>query len=162
VVDPFLETHCIDASVVPVEVLQWVVDSLCDLSGISRRGDHMHEMGIALEIYRHCREQAREHNASRIEAVRVAVGELSTIEPELLKFAWEAVVAEGPDQKSALDVVWRPCSQVCTGCGQSAGRAEGSWLRVCDQCGSPLDVSGGLELDIVEITLEIEEEAEVG
>jgi hydrogenase nickel incorporation protein HypA/HybF len=122
----------------------------------------MHEMGIALEIYRHCREQAKEHGALRIEGVKVAVGELSAIEPELLKFAWEATVAEGPDQGAVLDIDWRPCSQICTACGQKPERSQGSWLRVCNHCGSPLEGSGGLELDIIEIALEVDEEADLG
>ena len=122
----------------------------------------MHEMGVALEIYRHCREQAKEHRALRIEGVKVAVGELSAIEPELLKFAWEATVAESPDHGAALEIDWRPCVQVCTTCGQEPERSQGSWLRLCSSCGSPLEVSGGLELDIVEIALEIDEEVEIG
>ncbi len=54
-------------------------------------------MGIALEVYRTCRETVESHGGGRLERVRLAVGELSAVEPELLVYAWEAVIAETPD-----------------------------------------------------------------
>jgi hydrogenase nickel incorporation protein HypA/HybF len=108
-------------------------------------------MGIALEIHRVCREAVRLHGAGRIESVRVAVGELSAVEPELLRFAWEAVVADGPHAGSSLEVVWCPAKQHCSHCGAIEGRTSGSWLRICPGCGLPLEVTGGDELDVLEL-----------
>ena len=56
----------------------------------------VHEMGIALEIHRVCLDAIAPQGDGRIETVRLAVGELSAVEPDLLRFAWEAVVADGP------------------------------------------------------------------
>ena len=108
-------------------------------------------MGIALEIHRVCRDAVRQHGAGRIESVRVAVGELTAVEPELLRFAWEAVVADGPHAGSTLDVVWCPATQLCSQCGDVKDRAAGSWLRICPGCGRPLEVTGGDELDVLEL-----------
>ena len=108
-------------------------------------------MGIALEIHRVCREALGHHGAGRIESVRVAVGELTAVEPELLRFAWEAVVAGGPHAGSELEVVWCPATQRCSRCGGIEGRTAGSWLRICPSCGLPLEVSGGDELDVLEL-----------
>jgi len=117
----------------------------------------MHEMGIAIEIYRACRRAAPGNGASRIETVRVAVGELAAVEPDLLRFAWEAVVAESSDAGAELAVRWCAARQECPGCGEAKSRSEGSWLRLCPDCGSPLAVSGGDELDIEQIVFECEE-----
>lgn len=117
-------------------------------------------MGIALEIFRHCDEQATAHGAHQITSVRIAVGELSTVEPELLKFAWEAVVADSPHHEAKLEVDWHPCRQFCSNCNQTVERREGSWLRLCPTCDLPLEVSGGTELDILEVSLEIEDDEE--
>lgn len=92
--------------------------------------------------------------------MKVAVGELSALEPELLVFAWEGLTSGTPDAGSVLDVEWRAARQECTSCGQAAERGRGSWLRVCDACGALLRVEGGDELDVLSITLETEDEVE--
>ncbi len=117
----------------------------------------MHEMGIAVEIYRACRQAAPGNGSGRIETVTVAVGELAAVEPELLRFAWEAATAEGPDAGAELAVRWCAARQECPACGETKDRSEGSWLRICPDCGNPLVVSGGDELDIEQIVFECEE-----
>jgi hydrogenase nickel incorporation protein HypA/HybF len=118
----------------------------------------MHEMGIALEIHRVCREAVEQHGGGRLRTVRLAIGELSAVEPDLIAFAWQAVTANGPDAGSTLDIAWCPATQHCAGCGQDKPRSEGSWLRLCPDCGQPLQVTGGSQLDVLEVVLEDEEQ----
>ena len=120
----------------------------------------MHEMGIALEIYRTCREVVREHGEGRLHRVRIAVGEQAADEPDLLAFGWEAVVADSPDQGAELEIEWCKADQRCPSCGEAKDRSEGSWLRVCPDCGTPLEVRGGDELDVLEVSFETDDEAE--
>jgi hydrogenase nickel incorporation protein HypA/HybF len=117
-------------------------------------------MSIALEIQRVCSDAVRQHGAGRIGSVRVAIGELAAVEPELLRFAWEAVVAGGPHAGSSLEVVWCPANQRCSRCGEVKDRATGSWLRICPDCGLPLDVTGGDELDVLDVTFTPDAEAQ--
>jgi hydrogenase nickel insertion protein HypA len=116
--------------------------------------DPVHEMGIALEVYRTCRETVEAHGGGRLERVRLAVGELSAVEPDLLVYAWEAVVVETPDAEAELEVVWYRANQHCSVCGETKERSEGSWLRLCPDCGMPLQVAGGDELDILDLSFE--------
>jgi hydrogenase nickel incorporation protein HypA/HybF len=109
----------------------------------------MHELSIATEIHRACRTRIEAQGRGRLEKVRLAVGELSAVEPDLLAYAWEAVVAEGPDAGAVLDVEWRAARQVCESCGDVPERAAGSWLRLCPRCEAPLRVEGGDELDLL-------------
>jgi hydrogenase nickel incorporation protein HypA/HybF len=118
----------------------------------------MHEMGIALEVYRVCRETVEQHGGGRLHAVRMAIGELAAVEPDLLSFAWEAVVHDGPDAGARLEVTWCPAEQHCAQCGEKVGRSEGSWLRLCPDCGMPLTVRGGNELDVLDVVIESGEE----
>lgn len=111
----------------------------------------MHELSIAHEIYRSCRGVMAEHGGGVLAEVRVAVGELTAIEPELLEYAWGALTADGPDRGARLVVEWRPANQVCPTCGAVKTRPAGSWLRVCPDCSQPLSVEGGDELDIVRV-----------
>jgi hydrogenase nickel incorporation protein HypA/HybF len=122
-------------------------------SGAAQRGgDVVHELSIAQEIYRTSRAAVASHGAGRLERVTIAVGELTAVEPDLLSFAWEAVTAGGPDAGSALDVEWHPARQFCPACQADKPRAQGTWLRVCPDCGRPLEISGGQELDVLQVT----------
>ncbi len=114
----------------------------------------MHETGIAMEIYAISRRTADANGGGRLMSVKVIVGELSAIEPDLLAFAWEAVTAGGADAAARIDVEWRPARQICADCGEIAERASGTWLRLCPQCGGGLKIEGGDELDVRDVTFE--------
>ena len=73
-------------------------------------------------------------------------------------YAWEAVVYEGPDAGAKLVIEWHPAVQRCASCGESKDRTTGSWMRLCPDCGMPLEVSGGSELDVVDLCFEAAEE----
>ncbi|MFN8589287.1 MAG: hydrogenase maturation nickel metallochaperone HypA [Candidatus Eisenbacteria bacterium] len=109
----------------------------------------MHELGIATEAHRLCR--ASVPAGHRLVRVELAVGELSAVEPELLRYAWESVVEGGPDAACELVIAWCPARQTCAGCGDIAERVPGSWLKLCPRCGQPLRVEGGQELDVVRV-----------
>ncbi len=109
----------------------------------------MHEISLATNIL----ETAERFVAGGvIESVRVAVGELSAVEPDLLIFAWEAVVCGTRHQHSQLLVDWIPARQTCPRCGTEAERGAGQWHFNCARCGSPLAIEGGTEMDIMEVT----------
>lgn len=112
----------------------------------------MHEMGLAAEVHRIARQAADGRGGGRLESVTVVVGDLAAVEPDLLEFAWMAVVAGGRDEASRLIVDWRPARQVCAFCGDIPERAPGSWLRLCPRCAEPLAVIGGDDLDVRTIT----------
>ena len=118
-------------------------------------------MGIAIEVYRACRETIEQHGGGVLKGARLAVGELSAVEPELLVFAWEAVIYESSDAGAELEVVWCPADQNCSNCGEVKERAEGSWLKLCPDCGLPLQISGGDELDVLDLSFEAEDPDEV-
>ena len=116
----------------------------------------MHEVGIAAEIYRISREAAGA--GARLQGVVVAVGELSAVEPDLLEFAWQAVVSGSRDEAVPLTIEWRFARQSCARCGVVSERAEGSWLKPCPRCGDPLSVTGGDDLDVLRVSFEPESE----
>ena len=117
----------------------------------------MHELSLAHEVYETARRSVEAHGGGRIEAVRLAVGELAAVEPDLLSFAWEAVTSGTPDAGARLDVDFRPAKQACAACGAAPERVPGSWLRLCPRCERPLDVEGGDELEVLSVTFAEEE-----
>jgi Zn finger protein HypA/HybF involved in hydrogenase expression len=116
-------------------------------------------MGIAIEVYRTCRETIEAHGGGRLQQARLAVGELSAVEPDLLVFAWQAVVEDGPDTGAELVIEWCRADQRCATCGEAKDRATGSWMRLCPDCGMPLEVTGGDELEVIDLSFESSEAA---
>lgn len=120
----------------------------------------MHEFSVAASIYQACREAVAGHGPGRIDRVRVRVGELSAVEPDLIVFAWQAVTVETPDQGSTLEVEWCPALQECATCGEVKQRVDRSWLPLCPDCGEVLKVTAGTDLEVVELTYETEDSGE--
>jgi hydrogenase nickel incorporation protein HypA/HybF len=110
----------------------------------------VHELGIASAIHRRCQASMRDAGRARLERVRVRVGELSAVEPDLLRFAWEAVVAGGRDAGATIEIEWCPARQRCGACGTDVARAAGAWHERCPRCDRALSIEGGQELDLVE------------
>ncbi|HNX50686.1 MAG TPA: hydrogenase maturation nickel metallochaperone HypA [Thermoanaerobaculaceae bacterium] len=115
----------------------------------------MHELSIAQEILSNVRTALEPYPEARLERVRVAVGELTAIEPELLRFAWEALLEGTPEAGCELDVEWRPATQHCAACGVPKTRPPRGWLPLCGDCGGPLRVDGGQELDLLQVSFEV-------
>jgi len=118
----------------------------------------LHELSLATEIYRTCRATIDARGPGRLDSVRVAIGELAAVEPELLVYAWEAVVSGGRDAAATLAVEWHPARQTCANCGELKERAPGTWLRICPACGGPVQVAGGDELDVIDLSYTPDEE----
>jgi hydrogenase nickel incorporation protein HypA/HybF len=112
----------------------------------------VHELSIAQEILSSARAALQPYPGARMERVRVAVGELTAIEPELLRFAWEALLEGTPEAACDLDVEWRPAQQLCATCGVPKARPPRGWLPLCGDCGGPLRVDGGQELDLLQVS----------
>jgi hydrogenase nickel incorporation protein HypA/HybF len=112
----------------------------------------MHELGIATEVHRLCRARLARLGAVRLERVTLRVGELAAVETDLLRYAWEAAVAGGPDAAAVLEVEWCPARQVCDACGTAMARAAHAWIPSCPRCGGPLRIEGGQELDLLEFS----------
>jgi len=125
-----------------------------------RREPLMHETGLAADVYRIAREAADTRGGGRLESVRLVVGELAAVEPDLIAYAWEAAILGTPDEGAVLSIEWSAARQTCAACGEIPERAAGSWLRLCPRCDAPLAVSGGDELDVRQVSFLDESPAE--
>jgi hydrogenase nickel incorporation protein HypA/HybF len=119
----------------------------------------MHELGLAVEIHRRARSHVEANASGRLARVVVAVGELSAVEPDLLRFAWQSVTAGSLDEGAMLEIEWCPAHQHCPGCGATPERASGAWQPACPECGEALEVVGGTELDLLRVVLTVPDRA---
>lgn len=109
----------------------------------------MHELSLVQALATLVDAACAERGA-RAQAVRIAIGELASVEPSLLVLAWESAAP----RHGALIVDFCAARQTCAACGDVEDRQPGSWLRLCPTCGAPLRVAGGDELELVEIDFE--------
>ena len=122
----------------------------------------MHELSVATNALRRCRIALGDDAGKRIESVRIAIGELAAVDPDQLRFAWDAITSAGPDAEARLEIEWREAMQLCEACGACAKRVPHRWHLRCPTCGGPLRVEGGWELEILEYSWARRELATVG
>lgn len=116
----------------------------------------MHELSIATSLY----EQVKRHTPpkARVNSLRLRIGPMQGIEPDSLRFGWEAVWKEDHPTNSApvpeLVLEMLPWQLTCPQCARKWESAE---LYVACECGCATPaVDGGSELQLVSI--EVEEE----
>ncbi len=118
----------------------------------------MHEVSIAQSIVEIAEASARGRNALSIQLIKIRLGDFTNIVPEALEFAF-AVVRQGSLAEHArLDIEMVRMTLNCVVCEMATKPARGLCL-ICAQCGFPLKIVAGEELQIEYIDVTTEEES---
>ena len=72
----------------------------------------MHEMGIATSVLDAAQNEAKRHPGSKLLKVGLRIGEWSGVDPDSLRFCFEALVL-GSENAPALDIEFRPRQNRC-------------------------------------------------
>lgn len=112
----------------------------------------MHEYSIVQALMARIEEQARAHGATTVSRVSVRIGELSGVEPDLLRTAFELMRERTICDAATLEVERVGARWVCRACGR--GIAAGGVLR-CDACGAPARLAAGDEILLAQLDLEV-------
>ena len=111
----------------------------------------MHELSFAQALLDTVLNLAKDHNAKKVTAIHVKLGELLLINPEQLKFCFE-VVSKGTIVEGAkLIIEFVKPKIVCTSCGKTFNEVIG----ICD-CGGIVSVEGGKEMILTKVEMEVE------
>jgi len=109
----------------------------------------MHELSLAREMVRIVEQMAEQEHFSKVERIHLALGALSCVSDESLRFAFDAVrtplVGEA---ELAIEKV--PASAQCSSCGRIAP----IWQRLqrCEGCGGEmLALTGGDAMRITDL-----------
>ena len=95
----------------------------------------MHELGIVFYIIRDVKAAAEENGVSRVAAVVMDIGEVSTIVPEYLTDCWRwAADREEMLKGCELKINIIPAVTHCDGCGQDYPTVAHG--KICPHCGS--------------------------
>jgi hydrogenase nickel incorporation protein HypA/HybF len=115
-------------------------------------------MGVTMEVLRAAIDASKQAGATRINIVRVTVGELTEIVPDALQFAWEALTPGTLAEGSVLEIRETGGRSLCLQCGEEF--EHGRFDRRCTACGSfATKVTVGDELEIDDIDVDVPDEA---
>ncbi len=113
----------------------------------------MHEYSLVQDVVRRVEEEARCRAALAVHRVRVAIGQLAGVEPELFRNAYELLRAGTMCDRAELELVIRPATFSCPGCGRRFAAGE---PLSCGPCGRPARMDQGGDALILEaIDLEV-------
>jgi hydrogenase nickel incorporation protein HypA/HybF len=113
----------------------------------------MHEISIAQSIIEIAEAKARQEGARCIRAVKIRLGDFTTVVREALEFAFEVARRESLAENARLEIESVPMIVRCVTCGPVLDPVRGVCL-ICPQCGLPLDVISGEELQVEYIEIE--------
>lgn len=113
----------------------------------------MHEMSLAENVLQIIEGMAHSQDFKRVKTVRVEIGRLSCVEPEALRFAFEAVVRGSIAHGAQLDIVEIAGMGQCLEC--SAEMPLETRYEACPACGShKVRVTGGEDMRVRELEVE--------
>jgi hydrogenase nickel incorporation protein HypA/HybF len=111
----------------------------------------VHEYSLVMAVVERVEQEARRRGALAVHGVRVSVGELAGVDPELFRTAYDTFRAGTACEAAALELVVKPAAWGCSACGKAI--AKGEVLR-CAACGAPArlaDGSDALLLDAIDL-----------
>mgnify|MGYP005819876367 CR=1 FL=1 len=111
----------------------------------------MHEYSLVEALIRRVEAEARSRAAVAVHGLRVSLGELAGVDPELFQTAYDTFRQGTICERAALTVTRVPASWSCPACGRSFARGE---VLRCEPCGAPAQLtprSDALLLDAIDL-----------
>ena len=112
----------------------------------------MHEYSLMTALMERVEQEAAAHGALAVHRVRVRIGELSGVEPELLDSAFAIVRTGTLCERATLEIERVAARWECSGCRLPLDAGER--LR-CAACGAPAALAAGGEILLGQIELEV-------
>ena len=113
----------------------------------------MHEYSIVQNLLDLCEQNAVANNATKVHRVVVGIGEMSSVEPQLLKTAFDTFKLETMAESAVMEIQRTPLKAECFDCSADFVPTMSDFL--CPKCGSANTklVSGD---ELLLLSLEIE------
>jgi hydrogenase nickel incorporation protein HypA/HybF len=113
----------------------------------------MHEMSLAENVLQIIEDAARVGGFRRVRKVILEIGQLAVVEPEAMRFCFDAVVRDSLADSAILEIVEVPGSGWCADCATTV--PMGDIAAACPCCGKyPLRVTGGREMKVKALEVE--------
>ena len=113
----------------------------------------MHEMSMIESVVGLVEDERRKQNFSRVRMIRLRVGALACVEPDALRFCFEAVTRDSLAAGARLEIDTAPGQGWCAPCRRTVPLDDR--FDDCPVCGSgEVSVTGGGDLRLVELEVE--------
>jgi len=113
----------------------------------------MHEMSLAENVREIIEDAGREQGFTRVTSVRLEIGRLSSVEPEAMRFCFDAAMAGSLAEGARLEIVETPGQGRCGACGRDMPIE--SLYEACPHCGGyRISVTGGDAMRIMDLEVE--------
>ncbi|MEM6576021.1 MAG: hydrogenase maturation nickel metallochaperone HypA [Pseudomonadota bacterium] len=113
----------------------------------------MHEMALSEGVLQIVQDSAAREGFSRVKAVWLEIGALAGVDPEAMRFTFDAVTRGTVAEQATLEIVDVPGKAWCMPCG--AHVAVRQRFDACPKCGSyQLQVVEGDEMKVKELEVE--------
>lgn len=118
----------------------------------------MHELAVAESLLRIVLETAAANGGGPVRAAHLALGRLTCVNVECLRFGFAALARGTAAAGCALEVRRVPLRVRCGACGEAevatAGEGAEPIVLACPACGGRVDVVEGRELQLETITVD--------
>lgn len=114
----------------------------------------MHEYSIVQSLLGRVQESVRGYEVSAIRRVKVRIGELSGVDGELLRTAFELCAPGTLCERATLEIDDVPARWRCKRCEQDAPRGQ---RLACATCGGTVTLVEGDEILLETIDLEVDD-----
>ncbi len=113
----------------------------------------MHEMSLAMGVLQIVEDAACAQSFQRVKTVFLEIGELAAVEPEALRFCFDAVIRGTLAEGALLEVIEVAGEGLCFNCHQTVPLA--ARYDPCPACGGyPVQATGGTEMRVKELEVE--------
>lgn len=113
----------------------------------------MHELALTESIVEIIRDMAKSQGFEKVRVVRLRVDALANVEPDALRFCFDAVARGTVAEGATLDIVRAPGEGWCLDCGKSVALAER--FGDCPECGkSHVQMTSGDALRVEELEVD--------
>ena len=112
----------------------------------------MHEYSIVRALLDRVEDSAKEHSAVAVHSIRVRIGELAGVEPDLFTSAFDLCRPSTLCAEARLEVVNSPAAWNCPGCDSPIDNGE---VLSCPTCRLPARMTAGDEILLERIEMEV-------
>lgn len=113
----------------------------------------MHEMSLAESVLQIIEDAARTQDFRRVRTVVLEIGALAAVEPDAMRFCFDAVTHGSIAEGARLEILDKPGEGWCAECNKTVLLCDRFGL--CPECGGAhVEITGGNEMRIKDLEVE--------